>query len=72
MVLDVGADGRFQFFRGAMDAAAELLFRQQSEPAFYQVEPTGRSRRVVQMEARPLDQPVANQLRLVRAVVVED
>jgi hypothetical protein len=55
-----------------MDAASELLFCQQSEPAFHQVEPTGRGWRELQMKAWPFDQPVANQLRLVGSVVLQD
>lgn len=63
----------FQLARGAMYAAPELLFGSRWRAnALDQVEPTGRSRREMQMEARTLGQPVANQLRLVSAVVVQD
>ena len=72
VVLDEAADGVFQLAGGAMDSATELLFGEQSEPAFDQVEPTGRGGREVQMEARPLHQPVTNQLRLVCSVVIQD
>jgi hypothetical protein len=47
VVLDEAADGCFQFFGGAMDATPELFLSKQSEPAFDQVEPTGRSGREV-------------------------
>jgi hypothetical protein len=51
VVLDEATAGCFQLFGGAMDAAPELLFSKQSEPAFDQVEPTGRGGREVQMKA---------------------
>ena len=72
VVLDEATDGLLQFLGGAMDAAAELFFGQQREPAFHQVEPTGRGGREVQMEARPFHQPVADQLRFVSAVVIQN
>jgi hypothetical protein len=34
VVLDEVVDGGLQFLGGAMDAAAELAFREQGEPAF--------------------------------------
>src|ERR1035437_6216079 len=55
-----------------MDAAPELFVGKQREPAFDQVEPAGRSGRKVQMKPRSFRQPVADQLRLVGAVVVQD
>ena len=72
VVLDEALEGSFQFFGGAMDAAPELLFSEQREAAFYQVEPTGRSGREVEMKAGPLYQPVTNQLCFMGAVVVQD
>jgi hypothetical protein len=39
VVLDRGADGLFEFFGGAMDAAAHLFFRQDGEPSFDKVDP---------------------------------
>ena len=71
-VVDVVADSLFQLFGGAMDSAPELLFGKHGEPAFDQVEPGGRGWGEVQVEAWPLGQPVADQLRLVGAVVVQD
>jgi hypothetical protein len=41
VALDDAASGLFSVLCGAMDAAAELLFDQQSGPAFDQVKPTG-------------------------------
>jgi len=55
-----------------MHTAPDLLFGESGEPALDQVEPTGRSGREVQMEARALGQPVANQLGFMGAVVVQN
>ena len=68
VVSNVDADGLFQLFGRAMHAAAELFFREQSEPALDQIEPAGRGGREMQMEARSFHQPVANQLGFMRAV----
>jgi len=72
VVLDEAADGVFQFVGGAMHCSTELLFAQQSKPAFNQIEPACRGGCEVQVEAWSFHQPVANQLRFVRAVVVQD
>ena len=72
VVLDKAADGLLEFFGGAMDAAAQLFFGQCGEPSFHQIDPGGRSGREVQVEARPLGQPVTNQLRLMGSVVIQD
>src|ERR1035437_6231628 len=72
VVLDEVVDGGFEFLGGAVDAAAELAFGEQGEPSFHQVEPRGRSRGEVKVEAGAFGQPVANQLRFVGAVVVQD
>jgi hypothetical protein len=55
-----------------VDAKAELAFGQQGRPAFHQIQPTGRSRREMHMEAGAFDEPVLDQLRLVSSVVVQD
>ncbi len=55
-----------------MDPAAELLFSQQCEPSFHQIQPTGRSGRAMRMKARPLRQPVANPSGFVRSVVIQN
>jgi hypothetical protein len=39
VVLDEVVDGGFEFPGGAVDAAAELAFGEQSEPAFHQIQP---------------------------------
>jgi hypothetical protein len=72
VVVDVVSDGLFQFLGGAVNARSKLLFGEGGEPAFDQVEPGRGSRREVEMEARPLGQPVADQFGLVGAVVVQD
>lgn len=72
VVLDEVADGLFEFFGRAMDTAAQLFFRQCREPSFYEVDPRGRSRCEVQVEALPLGQPVTNQLGLMGSVVIQN
>ena len=72
VVVDVVSDGLFQLFGGAVNASSELLFGEVCEPAFDQVQPRGRGWGEVQVEARPLGQPVMDQIGLVGAVVVQD
>ena len=72
VVLDEIADGVFQFVGRAMHSSVELLFGQQSKPAFNKVEPACRGRCEVQVETWSFYQPVPNQLRFVSAVVVQD
>ena len=72
VVLDEVVDGGFEFLGGTVDAAAELAFGEQREPAFDQIEPGGRGGREVNVEAGPFGQPVPDQLRFVGAVVVQD
>jgi hypothetical protein len=38
-VFDEIVDGRFQFYGRAVDAPPKLVFCEQSEPAFHQVQP---------------------------------
>lgn len=70
VVFDEGTDGIFQLVGGLMRSSAELLFGQRSKPAFNNVEPVHRGGREVQVQAQSFQQPVADQLLLVRAVVV--
>ena len=72
VVFDEVIDGRFQFFGRTVDAAPELAFGEQGEPAFDQVQPTGRSWREMHMEAGTFGQPIPNQLRFMSSVVVQD
>jgi hypothetical protein len=55
-----------------MNAAPDPLFGQFGKPALDQIQPGSRSGSEVQVEAGTFGQPAANQLRLVRAVVVQD
>ena len=71
-MLDKVANGIFQLDCAAVDAAADLFFGESGEPTFEQVQPRGRSRREVQVKARPLGQPAPDQLGFVRAVVIQD
>src|SRR4029453_11413959 len=70
--LDVPPNGGFQLPRAAMDAAADLLLRQRSEPALDQVDPRAPRRREVDMEARMPRQPAVDQRCLGRAGVARN
>ena len=56
----------------AMHAAAELFVCEFGEPPLYEVQPRPVGGREVDVEPRALGQPVSDQRRLVRAVVVHD
>src|SRR5579863_1178219 len=71
-MLDEVANGILQFDGAAVDAAADLFFGESGEPTFDQVQPRGRSRREVQVKARPFGQPAPDQLGFVGAIVVQD
>ena len=70
--LNEAANGGLQFLGRAMHATSQLLVGECGKPSLDQVEPTGRSRRKVQVKARPFHRPIANQLGFVRAVVIQD
>ena len=70
--LDIDFDSGFELAHGAEHAAPDGSLGQQREEAFDLVEPGSRCRREVSMPARTLGKPVADQLGLVRAVVVHD
>ncbi len=72
MRVDELADGSFQLRNVAMDAATQLFVRQLGEPAFDEVQPRPVRRGEVDVNARSLRKPVANQRRLVGPVVVHD
>ena len=55
-----------------MCATPDLLFRQQPEAALHLVDPGRGCRREMAVPARPLGEPVADQLRLVAGGVVQD
>jgi len=56
----------------AIRAAADLLHGQLGEPPFDEAQPRAVRRRVVHLEARTFREPIANQSRLVGAVVIHD
>src|SRR6516225_7418136 len=70
--LHVAIDGRLEVPGAAMDSAAQLLVREQREPAFDKVNPRRALRREVQKIPRALREPASDHRRLVRGVVVED
>jgi hypothetical protein len=69
---EVAIDGRLEFAGAAVDAAPELLLRQQGEPALDQIDPGRALGREVQMVAGALREPPLDQGGLVRGVVVDD
>jgi hypothetical protein len=69
---DVAVDRLLQLSRTAVDASAELLFRERREPAFHEVDPRGAGRGEVQMEAWMAGEPAMDRRRLVRAGIIED
>jgi len=69
---DVLPDGSLEGSDTGVHTAAQLALREQREPAFHEVEPRGARRGEVQMEVGPLQQPPANQRRLMGAIVVQD
>ena len=72
MRIDKFANRRLQLGHAAVDAAPQLFVGERSEPALDQVQPRAVRRREVDVEARPLREPISNHRRLVGAVVVHD
>jgi hypothetical protein len=70
MGVDVAVDGGFEFRRGAVGTSPESVVGQQGEEPLDLVDPGGRGRRVVDVPARPLGEPVADELRFVARGVV--
>src|SRR6266446_10162024 len=73
-VVDVDelADGLLEFGDATVTAASDLLLRQLREPALNEIEPGAVGRSEVDVEARPLGEPVTDDRGLVGAVVVHD
>ena len=71
-MLDEVANGILQLQGAAMNAAPDLLFGQLGKPALDQIQPGSRSGGEVQVEAGMFGKPAADQLRFVRAVVVQE
>lgn len=72
VVFEEGSNRVLEFAGAAVNAAAQLLFTKQREPAFDQVKPGTTGRREMQMEARVAQQPTLNGRRLVGTVVVKN
>jgi hypothetical protein len=72
MGFDEGLDRRFELGHAAEGPAPDLFHRQLGEPAFHQVEPRAVGRREMHMKARAFGEPVSDQRRFVRAVIVHD
>ena len=69
---DVVHDGSLQGLGGPVDTAADLLLGQQAEEPFDLVDPGRRGWREMDVPARSLGKPVADQLGLVGRGVVDD
>ena len=67
---DEGGDVGFEFLRGAMDAALQLIARQFCKPPFDLIDPGRRCWREVDMPMRAARQPGLDLRRLVGGVVV--
>ena len=72
MHLDVLADGRFQFFHASEDSPSNALVGDLSKPALHQVDPRSVGGREMEMKSGALREPVPDECRLMRAVVVQD
>ena len=70
--VDVGMNVGFEGLGRAMDAAADLLVGEQGKEALDLADPGGRGRGEVDVPAGALGEPVADQLGLVGAGVVDD
>jgi len=55
--VDVFSNGCFELAGATEYPAADLFFREQAEPALYQIDPRSSGRGKVQMETRPFEQP---------------
>src|SRR2546428_2393685 len=65
-------NGGLEFRHALVGPAPQLFVRQLSEPPLHQTQPGSIRRREMDMKAGTLGEPVANERRLVRAVVVHD
>ena len=72
MGIDVGVDSGFQFDGRSMDAAADLVIREQAKKALDLIDPGCRGGREVDVPTRPFGEPVANELGLVGSSIVDD
>ena len=72
MCVDELTDRGFQLGDATVCAAAQLFVGQLGKPALDEIQPGPVGRCEVHVEARALRQPVANQRRFMRTVVVHD
>ena len=70
--LDIVFDRVFEVADRAEHTALEGALGEEREEAFGLIEPGGRGRRVMHVPARPLQEPVADQLGLMGSVIVHD
>jgi len=70
--VDVGMDVGFEGLGRSMDAAADLLFGEQREEALDLVDPGCRGRGEVDVPTRAFGEPIADELGLVGAGIVDD
>jgi hypothetical protein len=70
--VDVASDGRLEFSRAAVHAAAQLLLGERGEPPFHEVHPRSAGRGEVDVKPGMPEQPAMNHRRLVRARIVDD
>ena len=66
------ANRRLQLCDAAVNSSAQLFVGQLGKPALDEIQPGPVGRCEVHVEARALRQPVANQRRFMRTVVVHD
>src|SRR5271157_3159901 len=64
--------GLFQFAGAAVNAAPDLLFRQQRKETLHQVDPRRSGGRKVHVIVRTLNQPLPDERRFMRAVIVQN
>ena len=72
MLLEIGLDCRLEFSDAAEDAAADGVAGDQAEEAFDQIDPGGRGRSEVEVEAGVALEPSLDLGVLVGRVVVDD
>ena len=70
--IDEFLDGGLELGHAAERAATNLLSRQGREPALDETQPRSVRRREMHVEPRPLREPMADERRLVGAVIVHD
>ena len=72
MIVEESSNRVLEFAGAAVNAAAQLPFSKEREPAFDQVKPRTTGRGEVEMEARVSQQPTLDGRRLMRSIIVEN